>query len=151
MQTGVAAKVPAGDADTIAMFEWNDRFSTGIASIDAQHQGLFSIGGELYAAMGAGQGKERMGSILTRLVQYTAAHFAYEERLMQLHRYPDYAAHKAQHDDLTRQVSQFYKDFQSGQIGISVRLLSFVDDWLKQHIGQSDQGYAKLLTAKSVA
>jgi len=135
----------------ITMFEWNEKFSTGIASIDAQHQGLFSIGAELYAAMSAGQGKERMGAILTRLVQYTAAHFAYEERLMQLHRYPDYAAHKAQHDDLTRQVSQFYKEFQGGQIGISVRLLSFVDDWLRQHIGQSDQGYAKLLTAKAVA
>ena len=26
-----------------------------------------------------------------------------------------------------------------------------LDDWLKRHIGQSDQGYAKLLTAKAVA
>jgi len=135
----------------IAMFEWNDKFSTGIASIDAQHQGLFSIGAELYAAMSVGQGKERLGAILTRLVQYTVAHFAYEERLMQLHGYSGYAAHKAQHDDLTRHVQHFYREFQSGQIGISVRLLSFVDDWLKQHIGESDQGYAKLLTAKAVA
>jgi hemerythrin len=148
---GASAKVPAGSADIIAMFEWNDKFSTGIASIDAQHQGLFSIGAELYAAMGAGQGKERMGRILTRLVQYTAAHFAYEERLMQLHGYPDYAAHKAQHDDLTRHVQHFCREFQSGQIGISIPLLHFVDDWLKHHIGQSDQGYAKLLTAKAVA
>jgi hemerythrin len=101
--------------------------------------------------MGAGQGKERMGRILTRLVQYTAAHFAYEERLMQLHGYPDYAAHKAQHDDLTRHVQHFCREFQSGQIGISIPLLHFVDDWLKRHIGQSDQGYAKLLTAKAVA
>jgi hemerythrin-like metal-binding protein len=133
------------------MFEWNDEFSIGIASIDAQHQGLFSIGAELYAAMSAGQGKERMGAILARLMQYTAAHFAYEERLMQLHRYPEYAAHKTLHDDLTRQVAQFHQEFQSGQIGISIRLLSFVDDWLKQHIGKIDQGYAKLLTAKAVA
>ena len=133
------------------MFEWNDEFSTGIASIDAQHQGLFSIGAELYAAMSVGQAKERMGAILTRLVQYTAAHFAYEERLMQLHGYPDYAAHKAQHDELTRDVQRFYKEFQGGQIAISVPLLSFVDDWLKHHIGHSDQGYAKLLTAKAVA
>lgn len=133
------------------MFEWNESFSTGIASIDAQHQGLFSIGAELYAAMSAGQAREQMGRILTRLVQYTAAHFAYEERLMQLHRYPEYAAHKAQHDELTRQVSQFYQEFQSGQIAISIRLLSFVEDWLKQHIGKTDQGYAPFLAAKAVA
>jgi hemerythrin len=133
------------------MFEWNEQFSTGIASIDAQHQGLFSIGAELNAAMKAGQGKERMGRILTRLVQYTAAHFAYEERLMQLHRYPDYAAHKAEHDALTQQVSQFYQEFQSGQIAISVRLLTFVENWLQHHIGKSDQGYAPFLLAKAVA
>ncbi len=135
----------------MAMFEWSNEFSTGIASIDAQHQGLFSIGGELYAAMSAGQASGQMAAILTRLVEYTAAHFAYEERLMQLHRYPEYAAHKAQHDALTRQVSRFYQEVQSGQIGISIRLLSFVEDWLKQHIGKTDQGYVIFLAAKAVA
>jgi hemerythrin len=133
------------------MFEWNDKFSTGIASIDAQHQGLFSIGAELCAAMSAGQAREQMGRILTRLVQYTAAHFSYEERLMQLHGYPDYAAHKAQHDDLTRQVSQFYQEFQSGHIAISIHLLTFIQDWLEHHIGQSDLGYAPFLAARAVA
>ncbi len=133
------------------MFEWNEKYSTGIASIDAQHRTLFSIGAELYAAMSAGQGHERMGRILSRLIQYTAAHFAYEERLMQLHRYPEFAAHKAQHDDLTQQVKQFHQEFQRGQIGISIRLLSFVEDWLQQHIGRSDQDYAPLLAAKAVA
>ena len=133
------------------MFEWNDKFSTGIASIDAQHQGLFFIGAELYAAMSAGQAREQMDRILTRLVQYTAAYFAHEERLMQLHGYPGYAAHKAQHDDMTRQVSQFYQEFQSGQIAISIRLLSFVEDWLHRHIGESDLGYVPFLAAKAVA
>jgi hemerythrin len=145
------AKVPAGSADTIVMFEWNDELSTGIASIDYQHQLLFSIGAELYTAMSSGQGKERMGRILARLAQYTAAHFAYEERLLQLHRYPEYAAHKSQHDDLMRQIKQFYEEFQGGQIGTSVGLLTFVDDWLKQHIGQTDHAYAALLTTKAVA
>jgi len=133
------------------MFEWNDRFSTGIGSIDAQHQKLFAIGADLHAAMKGGQGKARMGSILARLQQYTAAHFAYEERLLQGHEYPDLAAHKALHDELLRRVSQFYEDFQRGEIGITLRLLTFVDDWLKQHVGNVDQRYAPLLTSKRVA
>ena len=132
------------------MFEWNSKYSTGIASIDTQHQGLFSLGAELDAAMRAGKARDQMGTILTHLVQYTAAHFAHEERLMQLHRYPEYMAHKAQHDDLTRQVSQFYQEFQSGQIAISVQLLTFVEDWLQHHIGESDQGYGPLLASKAV-
>jgi hemerythrin-like metal-binding protein len=92
--------------------------------------------------MSAGQANERMGTILTRLVQYTTAHFAHEERLMEHHKYPGYAAHKAQHDDLTRQVSKFYADVQSGKIGIGIPLLRFVEDWLKQHIAKTDQAYA---------
>ena len=39
------------------MFEWKNEYVVGIGSIDAQHQGLFAIGRELYAAMSAGQGK----------------------------------------------------------------------------------------------
>jgi hemerythrin-like metal-binding protein len=133
------------------MFEWNDNYATGIAIIDAQHQGLFSIGAELYAAMSSGKAKDEMATILTRLAQYTAAHFAYEERLMQLHHYPECAAHKVQHEELTRQVSQFCREFQSGQIGISIRLLSFVEDWLTQHIGKTDRRYVPVVTSKAVA
>jgi len=133
------------------MFEWDEEFATGIASIDAQHKGLFAIGAELYSAMKAGQGKDRMGQILTHLVNYTETHFAYEERLMKHHSYPDFAAHKAIHDDLTRQVRQFNADFQSGHVAMSVALADFIDDWLRKHIGKVDRGYIPLLTAKAVA
>ncbi len=135
----------------VVMFEWNDKFSTGIVSLDAQHQTLFSIGAELYAAMSAGQSRERTYGILTRLLDYTVTHFAHEERLMRVYRYPDYAAHKAEHDALKRQVSQFYEESQRGKVAISVRLLKFLDDWLKEHIGKSDQRYAPFLAAKAVA
>jgi len=133
------------------MFEWNDKLSTGVGSIDAQHRMLFSIGSELVAAMKIGQGKERMAPVLTRLIQYTEVHFAYEERLLQLHGYPGLAAHKKLHDDLTRQVRQFQKEFESGQVAISIRMLSFLDDWLRIHIGETDQGYVGLLTSRAVA
>ena len=146
-----STKVSAGTADKIHMFEWNAKYATGIASIDAQHKGLFSIGAELHAAMSAGQAAEKMRLILNRLLQYTAAHFAYEERVMQLHHYAGYVAHKAQHDDLTRQVTRFYEDVQSGKIGIGIPLLKFMEDWLTQHIGKTDMAYVPFLTTKAVA
>jgi hemerythrin len=74
-------------ADKFIMFEWKSDYAVNIPSIDAQHQGLFAIGRELYAAMSTGQGKTVMRRILDRLVQYTAMHFAHEERLMQMHGY----------------------------------------------------------------
>lgn len=135
----------------LVMFDWSNDYSVGIGSIDAQHQNLFSIGRELYAAMNAGQGKSVLAKILGRLVQYTAVHFAHEERLMRLHNYRDFAAHKAEHDALTKQVLQFQADFQNSRATMSVQLLHFLRDWLQKHINGSDKQYAPALKEKAVA
>jgi hemerythrin len=133
------------------MFEWSNNYSVDIGSIDSQHQNLFAIGRELHAAMTAGQGKASLARILDRLVQYTAVHFAHEERLMRLHDYPDMAAHKAQHDALTAQVVKFQEDFNSGRVAMTVQLLQFLKEWLQNHIKGSDLKYAPYLKEKAVA
>jgi hemerythrin len=133
------------------MFEWNDRYSVGIGSIDAQHQALFRLAGELHTAMITGQGKTASGKILARLIQYTMSHFAHEERLLRLNDYPDLAAHKEQHDALTRRVREFQANFERGQAAITVQLLHFLKDWLAHHIEGADQQYAPYLKGKAVA
>jgi hemerythrin-like metal-binding protein len=133
------------------MFEWNDKYAIGVGSIDTQHKGLYAIGAELYAAMSAGQAKERMNSILARLVQYTESHFAFEERLMQLHHYPDFAAHKAMHVALVKKISGFREDVVLGKIGIGIPLLKFVEEWLTDHIGKTDRQYISCVNAKVAA
>jgi len=133
------------------MFEWRKEFSVEIGSVDAQHQTLFAIAGELYSAMMAGQSRMAMGKILDRLVQYTKMHFAHEERLMQLHGYPGLEAHKAEHQALTAKVLKFQEEFQEGQVNISVQLLQFLRNWLEGHIKGSDRRYSPFLKGKAVA
>jgi len=144
-------KSRAQNADMFRMFEWKSEFSVNIGSIDAQHQNLFAIGRELYAAMSAGQGKAVLGRILDRLVQYTAAHFAHEERLLQMHKYPGFAKHKAEHDALVKQVMAFQAEFSAGHSTMSAPVLLFVKDWLEKHIQGSDVAYAPCLKAQKVA
>ena len=133
------------------MFDWKNEYAVNIGSIDAQHQMLFAIGRELYAAMSTGQGKAVLGRILDRLVQYTTVHFAHEERLMQLHHYPDFAKHKAEHDELVKQVQAFQTEFESGRATMAVQVLQFLKDWLESHIKGSDSAYAPCLKAQKVA
>jgi hemerythrin len=128
------------------MFEWNNDYSVQIVSIDAQHRNLFAIGHELHAAMTAGHGNAALGKILDRLVQYTAAHFGHEERLMRQNGYPDLAAHKAEHDALTKQVLQFQADFQAGRVTMTVQILHFLKEWLQKHIKGSDMRYVPCLS-----
>jgi hemerythrin len=133
------------------MFEWKSEYALGIGSIDAQHQGLFAIGRELYGAMSAGQGKVVLARILDRLVQYTAVHFAHEERLMQSHHYPDFAQHKAQHDALVKQVLAFQAEFNSGRATMAIKVLQFIKDWLEKHIIGTDFAYIPCMKAQKVA
>ena len=135
----------------MSMFQWNDNYSVNIGSIDAQHRNLFAIGRELFAAMNAGQGKAVVARTLDRLIQYAAVHFAHEERLMKQHNYEDFAAHKLEHEALTRQVVQFQADFASGRAAMSIQLLCFIKDWLEKHINGSDKKYAPALRDKAVA
>ena len=69
----------------MAFFNWEDRFSVGIAEIDMQHQKLVQMLNELYDAMKAGKGNDVLGKVLNGMIQYTASHFATEERYMKLH------------------------------------------------------------------
>ena len=133
------------------MFEWKPEYSVGIQSIDAQHQNLFAIGRELYAAMSAGQGKAAVERILDRMVQYTIVHFAHEERLMKQHNYPDSAAHKAEHDALTAQVVAFQQEFHAGRVTMAVKVLQFLKEWLETHIKGSDHAYAPYVKGEAGA
>ena len=133
------------------MFEWSNTYSVGIASVDGQHRNLFALAGELHAAMAAGQGKASLARVLDRLVQYTAVHFAHEERLMRLHDYPELAAHKAEHEALTRQVLKFQEDFNAGRAAMTVQLLQFLKEWLQHHIKESDLKLAPYLKERAVA
>jgi hemerythrin len=138
-------------ADIYRMFEWNNNFSVGIGSVDAQHQNLFAIARELHGAMTSGQGKAAMGRILDRLIQYTAAHFAHEERLMRLADYPGLETHRSEHEALTRKVMELQREFAAGKSSISVQVLQFLRTWLQQHIQHSDLAYAPYLKEAKVA
>jgi hemerythrin len=133
-----------------ALFIWNPTYETGIKSIDLQHKKLVDILNELYDAMGKGHANEMLGKILDELIQYTIVHFATEERLFKQHGYPEFVAHKKEHDDLTAQVKKLQADFKSGKITLSMQVATFLKDWLKVHILQTDKKYVAFLVSKGV-
>jgi hemerythrin-like metal-binding protein len=133
----------------MSMFEWKQEYSLAHGDIDGQHQKLFALANDLHTAMSMGQGKAAMSKTLAKLVDYTTMHFASEERLMQKHQYPDYLAHKAEHDKLTAQVVELQKEFDAGRGVLTVGLLQFLKDWLRQHIGETDRKVAAFLNSQA--
>jgi hemerythrin len=130
---------------------WNEDLSVNIKEINEQHKKLISMINELNMAMGAGKGKDVMGSVLARLVDYTKSHFAVEETLMQKHQYPGYISHKAEHDKLTKQVIDIMDKFKEGKAIVTVEVMNFLKNWLTSHIQTIDKRYSSHLNAKGVA
>jgi len=137
-------------ATTSALFRWDAAYSVNISILDTQHKNLVNMVNGLHQAMGEGTGKDQLGEILLNLVTYTQGHFTTEERLMQLHGYPDFPAHKAEHENLTNTVMEFKRRFLANEVGLTVEVMEFLRDWLIKHIQGSDKKYSPFLNAHGV-
>jgi hemerythrin len=133
----------------MSLFAWKNEYSIGHGPIDGQHQRLFALASDLHMAIIQGKAKIALVKILADLVNYTKTHFATEERLMQAQGYPEYATHKALHDQLTKRVIAFQKEFEAGHAAVSMDLLQFLKDWLTNHIGATDRKVAEFLNSKT--
>ena len=133
----------------MSVFEWKEIYSVGVPEIDAQHQQLFDIANRFYAAFSAKAGRERLLRIFDELVNYTVTHFADEERLMREYRYPDYDAHKENHEKLIKLVGWYHEQFRRGEPGIEERALEFIKTWLNGHILGMDRKYKPFMTGSS--
>src|SRR5436305_1941991 len=79
--------------------EWNaERNAVAVPQIDEEHQAIFQMGNDLYQALAGGALLSAVESGVRDLIAHTAGHFAAEERMMRLRRYPAYAWHKGQHN-----------------------------------------------------
>lgn len=135
----------------MALMDWSPGFSVNVKQFDEQHKKLVAMVNQLHEAMKVGKGGEVLGPILNSLISYTASHFADEERLMQQHGYPDLVKHKAEHDKLTKQVLDLQKQYQTTKSALSMSVMSFLRDWLINHIQGEDKKYGPFLNGKGVA
>jgi hemerythrin len=126
----------------MALLNWSKEYSVEVQSIDKEHQKLFDMLNELHDAMKVGKGSQIAPAVLKRLVAYTCEHFAHEENMMLRARYPDFPKHKVAHDNLTREVSQILRDFEAGEVVLSMKLLDFLRNWLQSHIMGCDKQYS---------
>ena len=124
---------------------WSDTWKVGNETIDAQHKNLVSLVNQLHEAMKSGQGSRALGDILAKLVTYTKTHFATEEQLMQIHKYPDFAKHKVEHEKLTAKVVEFQQAFVDGTAALTIDVLDFLSKWLQGHILGTDMKYVPFL------
>ncbi len=131
------------------LLTWTDAFSVKLPEIDAEHQQLVKLINDLHDTMKSGTALETLDAIFSGLVDYTVHHFAHEERLMRAARYPQYAAHKRQHDDLTSRVVALQQKFvEGGRTTVTLETMAFLKDWLTTHIMGVDKEMGAFVVAR---
>lgn len=125
------------------LINWDEvKMSTGVASVDSQHQVLIRYINQLHVACLNGVGKEELVRILNAVGEYAVSHFKHEETIMQQHRCPVAGKNKSAHE-------KFLKDFKTLSATIHhdgastkalIQLKEMLADWLQNHICRMDTG-----------
>lgn len=133
----------------MALISWSDNYSVKIREIDFQHKKLIDLVNLLHASMKEGKGKEVLDQIFLDLANYTAFHFTTEEKYFAQYSYPEFSAHKKQHDDLKQQVAQLQTKQKEGNV-LTMEVMDFLRKWLTEHIVGSDKKYSGFFLSKGL-
>ena len=124
------------------LINWTDDWSVGIAEIDEQHKKLIDMINDLHAATLKGKGKDAVGPILSGLAGYAVEHFACEEGYFDRFNYADSLSHKLEHKKFIDKLARFQEDAERGKAMLSLNIMNFLEEWIKDHIRVSDKGYS---------
>jgi hemerythrin len=129
---------------------WNDRFATGIAQVDTEHQEIIALINRLHDAVTSGSENQASIVLLESLAEYTSKHFDLEEGLMDSAGYPGLSEHKHQHHLARNAILRFRNDHLDGRKVLSGDVLEFLRTWLTDHILGTDLQYVEFFKARGV-
>lgn len=140
----------------MALLAWDNTYCLNIPHIDEQHKRLMSFINELHEAMLRNEEHKITGKILDNLTDYIKEHFLAEEYLMEKSdfTFPDtpenqhYKKHKREHALFTEKITKMNRQYYEQKDYISVELLTYLVEWLLNHIVNIDKQYASFIKSK---
>ncbi len=125
--------------------QWTTKLDLNVPMVDRQHRLLVDYINELYTAMANNRTSKDLQAILRKLRDYTATHFADEEKLFTATAYLGAAEHIKIHRKFVGKLDEAEEMLKSGTATVSMDLLTFLKDWLVQHIMGTDPTYLPYL------
>lgn len=127
---------------------WSQELSVGIRELDEQHKILIGLINQLYnEAILKRPDNSVISGILNELAQYTVIHFSVEESLFRIFDYPNTDTHQQHHEQLKESLFDIQNKFRLGT-PVTLELMGFLRQWLKQHIMKDDKQYEAFFLEK---
>ncbi len=132
----------------MAYIDWTADLETGIAPVDRDHKVLVSLLNQVQETIGDREERAVLGSVLNSLTEYTAYHFAREEKLQEVAGYPGLDDHRRLHENLAGQVESIRARYHQAPESVQAKdILSFLKSWLVDHILKQDMNYRAVCAA----
>ena len=125
----------------MAIFQWMDELLLGLEPFDSEHKVLFRLIDDLNEAMKARLGDVVIDSILDELEKYAKTHFRHEEEFFLKIAYPGQEQHSIEHLKFTNDIASFRQDLFQTPMGLSVKVVNYLRNWLYTHIKVKDKDF----------
>ena len=119
--------------------QWNPEQAVHVPEIDAEHQEMFRLAGELREALLAGEKMSRAGLLSRRLAAEINAHLSHEERLLRDAAYSAYGWHERQHRTGRSRLAALERETLAGARDAGFEALESLAAWMRDHTTVADR------------
>lgn len=119
---------------------WDERFTLGVADMDATHREFVDLADALQAASDA-----EFPAIFARLHEHTRQHFEHEGKLMKACRFPAIGEHHSEHLRVLGELAHFARGVAAGRCGMARNYAKGLPDWFATHLATMDAALAARL------
>lgn len=130
--------------------KWREDFSVGVAKLDEQHKWIVQMINKLIEEPNANTKSETISEILDVMTNYGIEHFKTEEDLMRQHNYPQLEEHVAEHLAFREKTANLCFATMIDVAIVPEIILSFLRDWLEEHILNHDMAYVSFFNDQGI-
>jgi methyl-accepting chemotaxis protein len=130
---------------SLKLLSWQPENNIGIDEADRQHKKMLDMMNEVHILSAQNYSIDSISQALDVLISYTEVHFDWEEKFFDSYQYPKSKEHKNHHAKLIDELRNHQKNISLGEPEKIDKELSFLNDWLINHIQNGDRDYASFL------
>jgi hemerythrin len=119
---------------------WDERFSLGVADMDATHREFVAMADALLVAS-----DEAFPALFAELHEHTRRHFEHEGKLMKACRFPAIGEHNSEHLRVLGELAHFARGVAAGRLGMARDYARNLPTWFATHLATMDAALAGCL------
>ncbi len=119
---------------------WDERYTLGVADMDATHREFIAMADQLLAASDA-----EFPALFATLREHTLHHFEHEKTLMKACRFPAIGEHESEHLRVLGELAHFTSGLKRGRLQPARAYARGLPAWFATHLATMDAALAGCL------